>query len=373
MKASLITPIDIKYSYRGTEYWVYEATRYLLRRGIDAEVLITETVSRKILNPKAANEFAEVPGRIIKSSRLNLPMNFKITTYEDLPKDSILYFPYSIYDYAINIARKPSGQKWIIGSHSMHLKHGHIIKGHQWLELALNAIMKNVIRKNNLFYHVVNIDQERYLIGLGIEKGRVFRIPPFIDVQGFKSKPATGKKLKVMHLGGIEKNAETVSRIIACLIELGQIDRFEFYLIGKQPESIMQYSKRLKHGNISIFPSISEVEKRAMMSNMDVMLLPAVENFSKSMIEGMASGLYIISGEMDPAFSELLERKAFGISSKNEGEYISSLQLALEMKLDGKLGKYKRLNVKAAGFYDRKVVLPLIEKMFREVDDFSEK
>ena len=369
MKVNLITPIDIRYSYRGTEYWVYEAAGYLMRRGIDAEVLITETGSRKALNSKAASEFAEVPARMIKSSRLSLPMNFKITTYKDLPKDSILYFPYSIYDYAINIARKPGSQKWIIGSHSMHLKHGHIIKGHRWLELALNAVMKNVIRKNNLFYHVVNIDQERYLVDLGIEKDRIFRIPPFIDVKDFRAKPSTGKKLKVMHLGGVEKNAEAVSRIIGRLVELGQIGSFEFYLIGKQPESIIQYKKRLKHGSISIFPSISEVEKRKVMGNMDVMLLPAVENFSKSMLEGLASGLYIIAGEMNPAFSEVLKRGAFGAASKNDSEYVSALRAALEMKLDGRLDKYKKSNVSAAEFYDRKVIMPLIEKMFRKVDE----
>ncbi len=367
MKVSLITPIDIKYSYRGTEYWVYEAAKYLMNRGIDAEVLVTETGSRKALNSKAAREFAEVPSRIIKSSRLNLPMNFKITTYKGLPEDSILYFPYSIYDYAINIARKPSNQKWIIGSHSMHLKHGHIIKGHRWLELALNAMMKSVIRKDNLFFHVVNTDQEHYLARLGVREERIFRIPLFIDVKGFMAKPATGQKLKVIHLGGVEKNAEAVSRIISTLIELGQIGKFEFYLIGKQPESIVQNATMLKQGSINIFPSISEAEKRAMMSNMDVMLLPAVENFPKSMLEGLACGLYIIAGEMNPAFSEVLKRGAFGASSKNESEYIKSLQSALEMKRNGKLNKYKKSNLKAAEFYDRKAVMPLIEKMFGRV------
>jgi hypothetical protein len=91
------------------------------------------------------------------------------------------------------------------------------------------------------------------------------------------------------------------------------------------------------------------------------------------MLEGLASGLYIIAGEMNPAFSEVLKRGAFGAASKNDSEYVSALRAALEMKLDGKLDKYKKSNLSAAGFYDRKVIMPLIEKMFMEVDKFSEK
>lgn len=42
MIVDLITPADIRYSYRGTGYLVYETARFLKLYGVDTMIIITD-------------------------------------------------------------------------------------------------------------------------------------------------------------------------------------------------------------------------------------------------------------------------------------------------------------------------------------------
>jgi len=53
MKIYLINPIDIKYSFRATERYIYEYPDYLRKHGKDVEILITK---RKIKSTKLNND-----------------------------------------------------------------------------------------------------------------------------------------------------------------------------------------------------------------------------------------------------------------------------------------------------------------------------
>ncbi|MEM3661850.1 MAG: hypothetical protein QXG73_03410, partial [Candidatus Micrarchaeaceae archaeon] len=47
MKIYLVTPMDLKYSYRATEEYVYKYAKYLKDRGKDVEILVTKKPNEK--------------------------------------------------------------------------------------------------------------------------------------------------------------------------------------------------------------------------------------------------------------------------------------------------------------------------------------
>ena len=369
----MVTPIDIKYSYRGTEYWVYECAKYLRSHGIDARILVTSNreIDSRVRNSSAVREFASVPQTKIANSTFILPLNFKITTYNNLPTESIVYLPYSIYDYLINLIRKPYGQKYVVGAHSMHLKNGHIVEGHDLLEHLLNGFVKNTIfsRKDaheNIYHHVVNRAQEKYLVELGISKDHIFCIPPFIDVNNFKVVRSFGKKLKVIHIGGAPKGSEVMINVLKNLDKAGGLDPFEFYFVGaNQPADLVELSR--KHKNVHALGIVDEKLKIDILSRMDVIVIPAVENFPRAMLEGLASGLYVVSNNMNQAAQEIAELGAMLTVVKSDGKYTDALEKLVVGKTKGRINMYKAKNRMVAMKFDRATVMPIMKKMFIKI------
>ena len=369
----MVTPIDIKYSYRGTEYWVYECAKYLRSQGIDARILVTSNreVNSQVRNFGAVREFASVPQTEIANSKLTLPLNLKITTYNNLPTDSIIYLPYSIYDYLINLIRKPYGQKYVIGAHSMHLKNGHIVKGHDLLERLLNGLVKAMVfsrkeARENIYHHVVNRAQEKYLMQLGIRKDHIFCIPPFIDVKNFRMSHSIGKKLNVIHMGGRSKGAEIIIDVLEALERSGDLELFEFYFIGAdQPTSLIEFSK--EHKNVHVLGPVDEKLKIDILVRMDVIVIPAVENFSRAMLEGLASGLYVVSNSMNQSAQEIAKMGAELTVTKSDEEYIDVLGKLAAGKIGGRMKTCKAKNRMVAMRFDRTTIMPLMGKMFIKI------
>jgi glycosyltransferase involved in cell wall biosynthesis len=369
----MVTPIDIKYSYRGTEYWVYECAKYLRSHGIDARILVTSNreIDSRVRNSSAVREFASVPQTKIANSTFILPLNFKITTYNNLPTESIVYLPYSIYDYLINLIRKPYGQKYVVGAHSMHLKNGHIVEGHDLLEHLLNGFVKNTIfsRKDaheNIYHHVVNRAQEKYLVELGISKDHIFCIPPFIDVNNFKVVRSFGKKLKVIHIGGAPKGSEVMINVLKNLDKAGGLDPFEFYFVGaNQPADLVELSR--KHKNVHALGIVDEKLKIDILSRMDVIVIPAVENFPRTMLEGLASGLYPISNTINPAAIEIARLGARVSMADTTEAYVKELFGLTRRKVAGRFDNDKEINRKVSLTFDRNRIMPLMKEMFIQV------
>lgn len=370
----MVTPIDIRYSYRGTEYWVYECAKYLRSQGIDARILVTlnREVDSRVRNSSAVREFASVPQTEIANSKFTFPLNFKITTYDKLPTDSIIYLPYSIYDYLINLIRKPYGQKYVIGAHSMHLKNGHIVKEHDLLEHLLNGLVKAMVfsrkeARENIYHHVVNKAQEKYLMQLGISKDHIFCIPPFIDVRDFKVRHTFGKQLKVIHIGGMSKDADAIAEVIFALIRNNTINRFEFYFVGAGQSKQLVYLSR-EHKNIHILGLVNNKDKIDVLSRMDAIVIPAIENFPRAMLEGLASGLYPISNATNPAAIEIARLGArIGIAGTTE-DYVKELLELTEHKVAGRFDNDKEINRRVSLKFDRSKIMPLMKEMFVTVN-----
>ena len=383
MKVYFITPVDLKYSYRATEEYIYNYAKYLKEHEIDAEILITEKGNtQQMLLPdykEVVKPYDNITKKPVRCKEIVLPLKWHIFIYKNLPKDGIIYFPYSIYDYLFNILFKPKKQKYIIGSHSMHLKMGHIIKNHEKLEQVLNLIVKSILflrrtEKNNIYFHVINSMQEAYLIkNFKINKKNIFYVPNFIDTNRYSLAKNSSKKLQVVHIGGIEKDANIVFEIIKLLEEKHVLDKFEFYFIGKLNKQIEEQYNSFK--NMHMLGQIDDSTKFKVLSNIDCMVIPSYETFSKTLLEGLLSGLYILTSKRNSAVEDFIKLgiKMFVADRGDPNEYVEELiDISNKKKYKDKVNMGKITNKKITmKRFDKKSVLQEILKMFKSIENME--
>ncbi len=379
MKIYLITPVDIKYSYRGTEWHVYEYAKFLHECGVDAKLLITDNNGKQEVLPNykaVTRRYNDIPKSIVACKKYILPFKWHLTIYKKLPKSGITYFPYSVYDYIINISRRPKTQKYVIGCHSMHLKMGQIVYGHRMLEKILNSFINALLLINDakmdyLYCHTLNMEQTNYMIKVfNFKRENVFRIPPMIETKRFHLARNTAGRLRVLHIGGMEKDARTVLDVIRKLHHRGELDKFEFYFIGDIPMMDRQQFTELE--NIHFLGRLSDNEKNRKLSNVDALLIPAFEVFPKAMLEGLASGLYIVTSKRNAAWRDLASlRSNADISETGEAESYVGILLSLatrKRKNQFLFDKYKNRNRKIAiKNFDKSIILPKVGKMFTNI------
>jgi hypothetical protein len=378
MKLYLISPIDIKYSFRATERYIYEYADYLRKHGKDVEILITKRKikSKKLNNDNLIRKYRKIRQRFIDCREFLLPLKWHIFIYKDLPRDGIIYFPYSIYDYLYEILFKPKGQKYIIGSHSMHLKLGRMIENHQLLESALNSLVNLVLwlrrgEIKNIYIHAINTAQVEYIrqnFKL-IKEENIFYIPNMINTEKYSIAKNKSNKLRVVHIGGTDKDIHSVFSIIKLLNEDGHINDFEFYFIGKLSERVDP--ELIKMPNLHFLGEISEKSKLKVLSTMDAIIVPSYEAFPLVVLEGLASGLYVLTSKKNAAWRDFKELgiKLFVAENGQPSEYIKILKKLAEVKKVNKNpNKYAIYNRKVIiKNFDEKIILRKILEMFEHI------
>ncbi len=375
MKVALITPADIRYSYRSSERHIYDYTKYLHEHGIDAEVLVPDK------KPEGAKErkdyayikerFKNVPKQNVGCVHLKFPFNFNLFAYSRLPRDRMVYFPFSIYDYVWNIVTKPKGQRYLIAAYSMHIKHGHIVENHRILEWILNSFMRTILTtseaRRNIYHHVITREAGKYLESLGIPRRNIFFVPTFVDSRFYTLASNKTRKLRVLHIGGVNKDVSIMADIIKRLKLSGDYGNFEFYFIGDAQDPWLLDAEKTD-SNIHCLKGVTDAEKFRIMATLDVIIVPAVETFSRIMLEGMSSGLYVIGSSKNPATWEVRETgaKLYIAEHGNAGEYIKFLRELYRLKArprDFHSGRVTNQNI-ARKRFDTKIILKQMMQMF---------
>ncbi len=376
----MLSQADIKYSYKATEQQSYEYAKFLMESGLDVELLITKTTGGVINKDyvRAKKRYAKLPKRYVDCTEVVLPFNYHLFVYRDLPKDSLIYMPYGIYQYLFNVMTKPRGQKYIIGCHGMHLRFGQVIEGHRLLDGMVNSTARFIMASKgddarNMYFHVINKVQIPYLVRLGVKRENIIYVPTMLDTNKYKIASNQTRRLRVVHVGGTGKNSGTLLEIIKILIDRGEIEKFEFFFVWhEQPAELHSYARERQ--NIHLLGDISDAEKTKLLSQMDVMIVPAVETFSKTMIEGITSGLYIMASKRNPASLDVRDLGVdMTITEKGmPEEYIKPLLKAANAK--ARLGRRYNPNKKrdreiVVRNFDQNNVLPKLLKMFTDVMD----
>ncbi|MEM3715217.1 MAG: glycosyltransferase, partial [Nitrososphaeria archaeon] len=173
-----------------------------------------------------------------------------------------------------------------------------------------------------------------------------------------------------IHIGGTDKGADIVFDIIKLLGKEGQLNNFDFYFVGTGLD--LDRYKITEPENIHILGKISELEKLKLLSSSDCIIIPAYENFPKTMLEGIASGLYVLTSKRNAAWKDFtnLGIKMFIAENGFSKEYINTLKSLAKIKRRNKNpNPYKYNNKKRIiRYYSESTVLPEIQKMFSLVE-----
>jgi glycosyltransferase involved in cell wall biosynthesis len=261
--------------------------------------------------------------------------------------------------------------RFLIGSHALQFAGIDNIERINPLRRVINLGAKPYIRNDGLYYHAINKAQKEYMVGLGVERDRVFHVPNFIDAGKFKFAPNNRSKLAVVHIGGVNKSSDRVVEICRKLAEARRINDFVFYFIGeRQPDGLRPLARRYKR---SVFDLglLEEKSQRRLLTKSDVMIIPAFEAFPLTMLEGLASGLSVITDfDYNPVAREVNDLGASVYDARNDdvSTYAERLIYLKDNKDIINRSRYKNNRV-ARGNFDSGVVLPKIEKMFLSIGD----
>jgi hypothetical protein len=372
----IISPLSIRQSIRATEKLLYQYALYLKSKSFKVKLLTPVY----IIGQNPDEQFN--PAHKIKEEKI---IGFKIHVFFDFyfyinikmekNKKYILYFPFGIYNNLLNILFKFNKNIYIIGSHGLLLdKNGNAFSYHPYIEKMVIFLTKIILRlrpnlRKTIYFHILNPYQKRYLNKLGIDDDHIFFVPNFIDFSEFYYKNRAGR-LKLLHIGGVDKNIALVILLIKKLISKGLIHKFEFHFIGKnQPPEIYELANEYPN-NIFVYGLVSEDKKKVILSDSDVLLIPAIESFPVSALEGIASGLIILGMPNLPLYYFKQLGLEVEIADFESDKIISILEKLYTLKRAGKLNLELKRKIRHRGKlkFDKNKVLPQIAKMFNQVE-----
>ena len=374
---------DIRYNIAGSERYLNEVALYLTRKGVDTTLFIIKGKPEKgKMNPNyplVKKRFASIKVRYIRPDVINFKsLNTSFFFFRNLPRDSILYLSTNLYGNLLNVLGKPAGQKYIIGSHVLQFKSEYQSESRVGLEKSFNGFIKGLLKirgaelRKTLFFHVINLKQKEYLEReFGIRPENIKYVPIFAKVENYKIGSNNSKVLRVVHIGGRAKNAEFVAAIVKEIAGKKQIGRYEFHFIGSsEPAEVEGFAKR--YPNVINHGMVDDKEKARILSQADVLINPSVEAFPLTVLEGLASGLTVVS-RRNEANKELrsLGADVISIDRDDPKAFEGELNKLFALKQNGKLARaHKMRNRKVVmDNFSYDVIMPRTLEMFRQVND----
>lgn len=371
-----VLPGNITRIVRGTEQFTLGIATYLSN-------YLDVTVLEPIHNNESFKKIEEIDKKYsklklgkIKMEKIKMPFGQYMFNFKGIPKEGIIYLPFDFFSEMPALLSKPKGQIYVLGvAHGLHLKKGNLANhgniGKVVLRIAMALLkLKGRDFKNTVYYHTHNSAQSRYLLNAGLSKNHIFQIPTFVQVKDFYITNNRSKKLKVLHIGGVNKNAEFIVKIIDKLVTKKTIYDYEFHFIGREmPKRLNDLSKIYK--NIIIHGFVDNKTKAMIMSGMDVLLLTDIEAFPVTMLEGLASGLHIVSSDGNPAAYELKNLKASVYILKDSyiNDYISTLKIINKLKRSNLININRNKNREIIlSKYSEEVVCKEALEMFQKID-----
>jgi glycosyltransferase involved in cell wall biosynthesis len=351
-KLYLVLPSPIKTTMRGTEKFTLGLATYL-NNYFDVTILEPKYNSAKYAKTdknRVNEKYSTLKLRTIKLMKLKLPFGQFFYKFRGLPKDGIIYLPFDFYSEMLTLLSKPKGQIYILGvAHGLHLQNGELAHHGNIGKIILHVAkillaFKGKDFRETVYYHTNNDEQSKYLLKAGMLKDHIFQIPNFTDISKFYVSNNNSEKLKVLNIGGVSKNADFVVKIIDKLTKQHALNKYEFHFIGSRvPKELERYKK---YKNIIVHGFIDDNKKAEIMSKMDVLALTDIETFSITMLEGLASGLAIISSDGNPAAFELknLGASIYIAKLSNINDYITTLKKVSKSKQEGILNLQRSKN-----------------------------
>ncbi|MEM3577686.1 MAG: glycosyltransferase family 4 protein [Candidatus Bathyarchaeia archaeon] len=211
--------------------------------------------------------------------------------------------------------------------------------------------------------------EKRYLVDLGIQKSKIWVIPPGIDFDKF-SKSSIVPKRDITTIGYLGRFCfvKGVHRIIPVLHDLlrreEKVRVFFTGIIedGKYAEDVLKQLKQFRNFQFLADLSLSPLRFYDMC---DIILVPSVsETGAITVLEVMASGKTVIASDINP-INEYIQHEFNGFLFQNQEELYFYLKNLIENPdLIVKIGKNARESAKK---YDWKIIMRRYEEMYKSV------
>ena len=118
---------------------------------------------------------------------------------------------------------------------------------------------------------------------------------------------------------------------------------------------------------------IDDRTKLKVLSSADCMIIPSYEAFPKTLLEGLLSGLYILTSKRNSAWQDFVD---FGIRMFVAENDLPKEYLQFIIRLIGKKGEHKDTNAykesnrkKTIKNFNKRSILPKIFDMFQRVEN----
>lgn len=179
-----------------------------------------------------------------------------------------------------------------------------------------------LIKNKNCYLQTLNASFDGFLSELDFSRCKIFRIGNGIDFTEYKI--LNNDKFVIIWIGRMEKNTKGADLLLSIIYEVNKL--FGLFLKNESPEFTIigsgnyseYFSKRSKkYINVKYHGYVSDEEKKRLLASSNMMLLTSrIEPYPIAAIEGIASGLYILSTitsgpseivNKDPLFGETVK------------------------------------------------------------------
>ncbi|MEM3791059.1 MAG: glycosyltransferase family 4 protein, partial [Thermoproteota archaeon] len=176
---------------------------------------------------------------------------------------------------------------------------------------------KNLLKKSNFFYQILNKKQFDFLYKLGISKDHIFYIPNGITFSKYYVKK--NNIFRIIWIGRIEKikGIYFLIKIIRFFNKhYNNLDDLEFLIIGTGSKYDYLKTKLKKEKNVKYLGFVKEEEKINLLAESELALMTSIiEPYSLVVLEYLASGLYVISTPISGPSEIISKCESFGIIS----------------------------------------------------------
>ena len=242
---------------------------------------------------------------------LNIDLNFMLKLYLKKFKNKYDLWHFQSINYKTLIllnALKEIGEKIVITFHGADIQIDNNINYGYRLDKKFNKYLKDSINKIDLFQAISNTIRQD-IIKLGVNPKKIFNLSNSVDTDKIKKTKKiykNNKKIKILivaRFAKLKKGYDLIPSLTKQLIKCNV--NFRWLIAGNKTENLLQekYIKNNKH-LFEIFSEINNINEYnfpnkkliKIYKSSDLYInLARIESFGVTMVEGMASGLPVIT------------------------------------------------------------------------------
>ena len=199
----------------------------------------------------------------------------------------------------------------------------------EWVKLYMR-LNRGLLTNDGFFYQVLNDSQLRFLCELGIRRSHIFLIPNSVDFTAYRVR-RNDDRFRVLYLGRLDKLVKGSSLLMEVGRRLEKLAgrRIEFVIAGSGQAGGRIATLFENSGVVKVLGQVTdEAQKVDLLSSCNLMVsFSNTEAFSISLLEGLASGLPVLSTDVSGPAYIISRGRTFGrVLGFSSEEFIGAIE-----------------------------------------------